>query len=189
MVRFFIDRPIFAWVIALLILLGGILSIQQLPVAQYPSIAPPSIAINATYPGASAKILEETITAVIEQELNGVEGLLYMSSNSNSDGTATITAYFDAGTDVDVALVEVNNRVKQVEARLPEDVRRQGVSVDKATRNFLLIVTVNSSDGSMDATALGDYANTRILDHLSRVESVGYVEFFGTEYEMRVWLS
>ncbi|MEZ5511908.1 MAG: efflux RND transporter permease subunit [Gammaproteobacteria bacterium] len=188
MARFFIDRPIFAWVIALLILLGGVLSLRQLPVAQYPNIAPPSIAVTATYPGASAQTLEETITAIIEQELNGIEGLLYMSSNSNSDGSATITAYFESGTDVDVALVEVNNRVKRVEARLPEDVRRQGVRVDKATRNFLMIVTISSSDGSMDATALGDYANTRILDQLRRVEGVGEAQVFGTEYAMRIWL-
>lgn len=188
MARFFIDRPIFAWVIALLILLGGMLSLRQLPVAQYPNIAPPSIAVTATYPGASAQTLEETITAIIEQELNGIEGLLYMSSNSNSDGSATITAYFESGTDVDVALVEVNNRVKRVEARLPEDVRRQGVRVDKATRNFLMIVAISSSDGSMDATALGDYANTRILDQLRRVEGVGEAQVFGTEYAMRIWL-
>src|SRR5690606_11291756 len=123
-----------------------------------------------------------------EQELNGIEGLLYMSSNSNSDGSATITAYFESGTDVDVALVEVNNRVKRVEARLPEDVRRQGVRVDKATRNFLMIVAISSSDGSMDATALGDYANTRILDQLRRVEGVGEAQVFGTEYAMRIWL-
>lgn len=188
MARFFIDRPIFAWVIALLILLGGVLSVRQLPVAQYPNIAPPSIAVTATYPGASARTLEETVTAVIEQELNGIEGLLYMSSNSSSDGSATITAYFASGTNVDVALVEVNNRVKRVEARLPEDVRRQGVRVDKATRNFLLIATISSSDGSMDSIALGDYANTRILDQLRRVKGVGEAQVFGTEYAMRVWL-
>ncbi len=188
MARFFIDRPIFAWVIALLILLGGVLSIRQLPVAQYPNIAPPSVAVTATYPGASAQTLEETVTAIIEQELNGIEGLLYMSSNSNADGSATITAYFDSGTDVGVALVEVNNRVKRVEARLPEDVRRQGVRVDKATRNFLMIATISSSDGSMDSIALGDYANTRILDQLRRVKGVGEAQVFGTEYAMRVWL-
>ena len=188
MARFFTDRPIFAWVIALIILLGGILSIRQLPVAQYPSIAPPSISITATYPGASANTLEETVTAIIEQEMNGIEGLLYMASNSNSDGSSTITVYFNADTDVNVAQVDVNNRVKRVEARLPEEVRRQGVRVDKATRNYLMFATISSNDGSMDATALGDYANTRVLDQIRRVKGVGEAQVFGTEYAMRVWL-
>ncbi len=188
MARFFTDRPVFAWVIALIILLGGILSIRQLPVAQYPAIAPPSIAVTATYPGASADTVEGTVTALIEQELNGVEDLLYMTSTSTADGTATITAYFQTGTDMNVAQVEVNNRVRRVEARLPEEVRRQGVRVDKATRNFLLFATISSSDGSMDATALGDYANSRILDPLRRVKGVGEAQVFGTEYAMRVWL-
>ena len=188
MARFFIDRPIFAWVIALLILLAGIISIRELPVAQYPNIAPPSIAITATYPGASAKTLEETVTSIVEQEVNGIDGLLYMSSNSNSDGSATITAYFKPGTNVDEALVEVNNRVKRVEARLPEEVRRQGVRVDKATRNFLMIITIGSSDGSMDSSALSDYANTKLLDQLRRVPGVGEAQVFGSEYAMRIWL-
>ncbi len=188
MARFFTDRPIFAWVIALIILLGGMLSIRQLPVAQYPSIAPPSVAVTATYPGASSDTIEETVTAIIEQEMNGIEGLLYMASNSNSDGTSTITVYFNADTDVNIAQVEVNNRVKRVEARLPEEVRRQGVRVDKATRNYLMFATISSSDGSMDATALGDYANTRVLDQIRRVKGVGEAQVFGTEYAMRVWL-
>ena len=188
MAHFFINRPIFAWVIALLILLGGILSIRQLPVAQYPSIAPPSIAVTATYPGASAQTLEETVTALIEQEMNGVESLQYISSNSSSDGTATVTVYFKTGTDINIAQVEVNNRVKRVEARLPEEVRRQGVRVDKATRNFMMIIAISSSDASMNATALGDYANSRLLDQIRRVKGVGEAQVLGTEYAMRVWL-
>ncbi|HVL00986.1 MAG TPA: efflux RND transporter permease subunit, partial [Dongiaceae bacterium] len=188
MAQFFINRPIFAWVIALLILLGGILSVRQLPISQYPSIAPPSIAVTSTYPGASAKTQEETVTAPIEQEMNGVEGMQYMTSVSSGDGTSIVTVFFKTGTNIDLAQVEVANRVKRVEARLPEEVRRQGVRVEKATRNFLLIITISSSDGSMDATALGDYANTRLLDQLRRVKGVGEAQVFGPEYAMRVWL-
>ena len=141
MARFFINRPIFACVIALLILLGGALTVQDMPVAQYPNIAPPSVRVTATYPGASAKILEETVTSVVEQEMNGIEGLLSINSDSSSSGTANITMTFNPGTDFDIAQVEVNNRVKRVEARLPEPVRRQGMRVEKATRNFLMILT------------------------------------------------
>ncbi len=126
MAQFFISRPIFAWVIALIILLSGVLVIRDLPVAQYPNIAPPSVQIAARYPGASAQTVEETVTSVIEQELNGIEGLLSTSSTSSSDGTATITTTFESGTDIDIAQVDVTNRVKRVEARLPEEMRRQG---------------------------------------------------------------
>jgi len=188
MARFFIDRPIFACVIALIILLGGTLTVMDMPVAQYPNIAPPSVRVTATYPGASAQILEETVTSVVEQEMNGIEGLLSISSDSSSNGSANITIAFQPGTDFDIAQVEVNNRVKRVEARLPETVRRQGLRVDKATRNFMMILTISSSDGSMDSIALGNYANTFLLDEIRRVKGVGEAQVFGTEYAMRIWL-
>ena len=188
MAHFFINRPIFACVIALMIMLGGALSVNDLPVAQYPNIAPPSVRVSATYPGASATTLEETVTAVVEQEMNGIEGLQSISSDSSSSGTANVTITFTPGTDIDIAQVEVNNRVKRVEARLPEQVRRQGIRVDKATRNYMMILTVSSSNGSMDAIALGNYANAYIVNELRRVKGVGEAEVFGTEYAMRIWL-
>jgi multidrug efflux pump len=188
MAKFFIDRPIFAWVIALIISLAGILSIHSLPIAQYPNIAPPSISVSATYPGASAKTVEDTVVSIIEQELNGVDGLLYMSSSSESSGNGVITVFFETGTDINVAQVDVNNRVKRVESRLPEEVRRQGVRVDKATRNFLMFITISSSDSSMNAIALGNFAASKILDQLKRIKGVGDASLFGTEYAMRVWI-
>ncbi|MGC1510076.1 efflux RND transporter permease subunit [Ketobacter sp. MCCC 1A13808] len=188
MARFFIDRPRFACVIALIILLGGVLSIGNLPVAQYPNIAPPSIKVSASYPGASAQTLEETVTAVIEQEMNGIEGLQSISSDSSASGSANITITFASGTDTNIAQVEVNNRVKRVEARLPEQVRRQGLRVDKATRNYMMIITLSSNDGSMDAIALGNYVNNHIIDEIRRVKGVGEAEVFGTQYAMRIWL-
>ena len=188
MAKFFIDRPVFAWVLAIIIMLAGVLAIRGLPVAQYPNIAPPSISITSSYPGASAKTLEETVTSVIEQEMNGIEGLLYMSSTSEASGSSTITVYFNAGTDVDIAQVEVNNRVKRVEARLPEEVRRQGVRVDKATRNYLMFVTLSSEDNSMNEIGLGNYASVKLLDQIRRVKGVGEANLFGTEYSMRVWV-
>ncbi|RLT95026.1 efflux RND transporter permease subunit [Ketobacter sp.] len=188
MAHFFINRPIFACVLALLIMLGGALTVMDMPVAQYPNIAPPSVRVSATYPGANAKILEETVTAVVEQEMNGIEGLLSLSSESSSNGTANITITFEPGIDFAIAQVEVNNRVKRVEARLPEPVRRQGLRVEKATRNFLMILTVSSSNGNMDSIALGNYANSYLLDELRRIKGVGEAEVFGTEYAMRIWL-
>lgn len=188
MAHFFIDRPRFAIVIALIMLLAGVIAIGNLPVAQYPNIAPPSIRVTATYPGASAKTLEETVTAVVEEEMNGIEGLQNISSDSSSSGVANVTVTFKSGTDIDIAQVEVNNRVKRVEARLPEEVRRQGLRVDKATQNYMKIITLSSNDGSMDSIALGNYANTQIIDELRRVEGVGEAEVFGTQYAMRIWL-
>jgi len=188
MAQFFINRPIFACVIALLIILGGSLTVRDMPVAQYPNIAPPSVRITATYPGASARTLEDTVTSVVEQEMNGIEGLLSVSSDSSSNGTANITIAFEPGTDFNVAQVEVNNRVKRVEARLPEPVRRQGLRVEKATRNFMMIITLSSADGSMDNIALGNYANSFVVNELRRVKGVGEAQVFGTEYAMRIWL-
>jgi len=186
--RFFIDRPIFSWVIAIGILLAGIIALRGLPIEQYPSVAPPSLTIGVTYPGADAKTLEQNVTQVIEQELNGVEGFLYMASTSESNGTASINLTFEAGTDIDNAQMEVQNRLRRVEQRLPEDVRRQGISVTEANSGFLLIVAVTSKSGNTDPMEVNNFANTRVLDELRRVNGVGNVQAFAPEYAMRIWL-
>lgn len=186
--RFFIDRPIFSWVIAIGILLAGIIALRGLPVEQYPSVAPPSLTIGVTYPGADARTLEQNVTQVIEQELNGVEGFLYMASTSESNGTASITLTFEAGTDIDNAQMEVQNRLRRVEQRLPEDVRRQGISVTEANSGFLLIVAITSKSGNTAPMEVNNFANTRVLDELRRVNGVGNVQAFAPEYAMRIWL-
>jgi multidrug efflux pump len=186
--RFFIDRPIFSWVIAIGILLSGIIALRSLPVEQYPSVAPPSLTISVTYPGADASTLEQNVTQVIEQELNGVEGFLYMASTSESNGTASITLTFEAGTDIDKAQMDVQNRLNRVEQRLPEDVRRQGISVTEANSGFLLIVAITSKSGNTDPMEVNNFANTRVLDELRRVGGVGNVQAFAPEYAMRIWL-
>ncbi|HEX6592375.1 MAG TPA: efflux RND transporter permease subunit, partial [Moraxellaceae bacterium] len=188
MAKFFVDRPVFAWVVALIIALAGLLSINGLPIAQYPSIAPPSIAVSATYPGASAQTLEDTVTAVIEQEMNGAEGLQYMYSTSESSGSATITLSFKPGTDIDIANVEVQNRLKRVESRMPAEVRAQGIRVDKAANNYLMFIILKS-DGGLTRTDLASYATASILDPIRRVEGVGDVTQFGAEYAMRIWVN
>ncbi|MBI4809675.1 MAG: efflux RND transporter permease subunit [Nitrosomonadales bacterium] len=185
--KFFIDRPIFAWVIAIIILLSGVLALRNLPVASYPAVAPPALSITLAYPGASAQVVEETAVALVEQELNGIEHLLYMESSSEQ-GIGTITLTFEAGTNLDVASVETQNRVKRAEARLPEDVRRVGVSVAKSARNFLMIVALISPDKSRDNVALGSYAAASVLESIRRVPGVGEALMFGTEYSMRLWL-
>ena len=186
--RFFIDRPIFAWVVSLCILLGGVLTLQALPIEQYPTVAPPSLTIRATYPGADAATLEQNVTQVIEQELNGVEGLLYMSSTSNSNGSATITVTFEAGTDIDKAQMDVQNRLTLVEQRLPEEVRRQGIPVQEANSGFLMLVALGSKSGDTPQLELGNFANARVVDELRRVEGVGNVQVFASPYAMRIWL-
>ena len=188
MAKFFIDRPVFAWVIALFILLGGALSITKLPVAQYPTIAPPSIVVTANYPGASAKILDESVTSLIEQELNGADGLEYMESQSEASGQAQITVTFQPGTNPDLAAVDVQNRLKRVEARLPQAVTQQGVQVTKARSNILLFAILSSTDGRLDPIALGDYMSRNILNEIKRVPGVGTAQLFGTERAMRVWI-
>ncbi len=188
MAKFFVDRPVFAWVIAILIMLAGLLSLRGLPIAQYPSVAPPTIALSASYPGASAKTLEDTVTAAIEQEMNGAEGLQYMYSTSESSGSASITLSFKPGTDIDIAFVEVQNRLKRVEPRLPAEVRQQGVRVDKANNNFLMFVTLASTSGAFSRADLADYATNNVLDAVRRVEGVGQAMLFGGEYAMRIWL-
>jgi multidrug efflux pump len=188
MARFFIDRPIFAWVIALGILLSGIIALRALPIEQYPEIAPPSLTISVVYPGADAETLEQNVTQVIEQQLNGVAGLLYMSSSSLSNGTASIAVTFEAGTDIDIAQTEVQNRLSTVKSRLPEEVRRQGISVRQTNSNFLLIIALSSKSGTLSTTDLGDIANSQIIDEIRRVPGVGDVRLFGSPYAMRIWL-
>ncbi|SHH87207.1 efflux RND transporter permease subunit [Pollutimonas bauzanensis] len=188
MSRFFINRPIFAWVIALVIMLAGGLSILGLPVAQYPSIAPPQVTITAIYPGASAQTLQDTVTQVIEQQMKGIDGMDYMSSTSDSSGAMTITITFASGTDPDIAQVQVQNKLSVATPMLPQEVQRQGVVVTKSTANFLMVVGLISEDGSMTATDLGDYAVANLRDPMSRVEGVGEVQVFGSQYAMRVWL-
>ncbi|MFA6311793.1 MAG: efflux RND transporter permease subunit [Sterolibacterium sp.] len=185
--KFFIDRPIFAWVIALVILLACMLALRILPVSQYPAVAPPSIAFNIVYPGASAKVVESTVTALIEQEMNGIERLLYMESSSEL-GTGTVTLTFQPGTNIDIASVEAQNRFKRVEARLPDDVRRVGVPVTKPSRNYVMFVSLYSPDKSQSAVDLGSFAAATVLDSLRRVKGVGEALMFGTEYSMRLWL-
>lgn len=185
--KFFIDRPIFAWVIALVILLSGVLALRQLPVASYPSVAPPALAINVSYPGAAAQIVEETAIALIEQEMNGIERLLYMDSAAEL-GQGSITLTFEAGTNLDLASVEAQNRIKRVEARLPEEVRRLGVTVTRSARNFLLFISIFSPDKSLDNIGLGSYAAANVLESIRRTPGVGEAILFGTEYSMRLWL-
>ncbi|HUW51684.1 MAG TPA: efflux RND transporter permease subunit [Sulfuricella sp.] len=185
--KFFIDRPVFAWVIALVILLAGGLALRGLPLSQYPAVAPPSIAFNITYPGASAKVVEDTVTALIEQEMNGIEHLLYMESASEL-GTGTVTLTFEPGTNIDIASVEAQNRFKRIEARLPDDVRRIGVPVTKPSRNYVMFVALYSPDKSLKAVDLGSFAAASVLDPLRRVKGVGEALLFGTEYSMRLWL-
>ncbi len=186
--RFFIDRPIFAWVIALSIVLAGVMVLPKLPISQYPEVAPPALAITAVYPGASAQVVEDSVTTLIEQEMNGLEHLLYLESNSDAAGVLTLTLTFASGTDLDIASVEAQNRVKRVEARLPEEVRRQGITVAKARRNFLMFLTIYSPDQSRNAIDLGSYTAANVLENLRRVPGVGEATLFGTEYAMRIWL-
>ena len=188
MPRFFIDRPVFAWVIAIIIMLAGVLSILTLPISQYPSIAPPSIAITATYPGASAQTLEDSVTQVIEQQMNGLDGLRYMSSTSESNGVASITLTFNNGTDPDTAQMQVQNKLQLATALLPAEVKQQGIQVAKSVRNFLMVVAFVSQDGRLTNADLGDYVSSLVKDPISRVPGVGEITLFGSQYAMRVWL-
>jgi len=188
MSHFFINRPIFAWVIAIIIMLSGALAIKQLPISQYPAIAPPEISITAIYPGASAKTLENTVTQVIEQKMNGIDNLRYMSSNSDSSGIVTITLTFDAGTDPNIAQVQVQNKLQLATPLLPQVVQQQGVQVTKSTKNFLMVIGFVSEDGSMSRYDLSDYVAANIQDNLSRLEGIGEVLLFGSQYAMRIWL-
>src|ERR1700757_5253141 len=188
MVNFFIDRPIFAWVLAIVIMMAGALAIRTLPVAQYPSIAPPAISITVTYPGASAETVQSTVTQVIEQQLSGIDHLLYFGSESDKDGSMVITLYFEQGTDPDIAQVQVQNKLQLATPLLPQEVQAQGIRVAKATRNFLLVIGFYSADGSMSSIDVSDYIASHVQDPISRTRGVGDYQLFGTQYAMRVWL-
>ncbi|GAA0457384.1 efflux RND transporter permease subunit [Aeromonas salmonicida] len=188
MARFFIDRPIFAWVIALVIMLAGSLAIIGLPIAQYPSIAPPAVGISASYPGASAKTVEDSVTQIIEQNMTGLDHLLYMSSQSDSSGNVSVTLTFQAGTDPDIAQVQVQNKLQQAMSLLPQEVQQQGIRVQKTSSSFLMVAAFISGDGSMNNDDLADYVVANIKEPLSRLDGVGDITLFGSQYSMRVWL-
>ncbi|EOD6327234.1 efflux RND transporter permease subunit [Providencia stuartii] len=188
MPKFFIERPIFAWVIAIITMLAGLLAIIKLPVAQYPTIAPPSVSISANYPGADASTVQNTVTQVIEQNMNGIDNLVYMSSTSDSSGSANIMLTFEAGTDGDIAQVQVQNKLQLAMPLLPQEVQQQGISVDKSTSSFLMVAGFVSADGSMGQYDIADYVGSNIKDPLSRVNGVGETQLFGTPYAMRIWL-
>lgn len=189
MSRFFIDRPVFAWVIAIIIMVAGVISILTLPIAQYPSIAPPTISISATYPGASAKTLEDTVTQVIEQSMSGLDHLRYIESDSDSAGNVRISLTFNAEADPDIAQVQVQNKLGLATPLLPQEVQQLGVRVTKSVRNFLMVVAFRSTDGSLSATDIGDFVVSQIQDPLSRVPGVGEIQSFGSQYSMRIWLN
>ena len=188
MAKFFIDRPIFAWVIALFILVMGGVAITQLPIAQYPPVAPPTIVISAGYPGASAQILEDSVLSVIEREMNGSPGMIYMESVAQANGTGSISISFEPGTNADLAQVDVQNRLSRATPRLPAAVTQSGVRVDKARSNFLLFTMLSSDNPEFDIVALGDYASRNVLPELQRLPGIGQAQLFGTERAMRVWV-
>ncbi len=188
MARYFIDRPIFAWVVAIVIMLAGALSIRQLPISRYPVIAPPTISISAVYPGASAQVVEDSVTQIIEQNLKGLDGLLYMAANSQSNGASAITLTFASGTNADIAQVQVQNKLQLAMPLLPAIVQQQGVSVSKTGEGFLQVIGFVSADGSMTREDISDFITTNIVDPLSRVPGVGGTQVFGARYAMRIWL-
>jgi multidrug efflux pump len=188
MARFFIDRPIFAWVIAIIIMIAGALSITRLPISMYPTIAPPAVTVSASYPGASAEAVENAVTQIIEQNMKGLDGLIYMSATSQASGQASVSLTFESGTNPDIAQVQVQNKLQLAMPLLPQEVQRQGVSVTKSRTGFLLIVGFVSRDGSMNREDLADYVGANLRDPLSRVEGVGTVQLFGAPYAMRIWL-
>ena len=188
MAKFFIDRPIFAWVIALFVCVLGLVAIKQLPIAQYPPVAPPTIVVSAAYPGASAQTLEDSVLSVIEREMNGSPGLIYMESIAQADGTGSITISFEPGTDPDLAQVDVQNRLARATPRLPAVVTQQGVRVDKSRSNFLLFTMLSSKNPDIDTASLSDYAARNVVPELQRIPGIGQVQLFGAERAMRIWL-
>ncbi|WP_445116357.1 efflux RND transporter permease subunit [Acinetobacter sp. WZC-1] len=188
MAHFFIHRPIFAWVIALVIMLAGVITLTQMPISQYPTVAPPTVTISATYPGASASTVENTVTQIVEQQMNGLDGLRYITSNSASNGQATIELRFEQGIDPDIAQVQVQNKLQSATPLLPQDVQRQGVKVTKSGASFLQVLAFYSPDSSMSANDIKDYVNSNISEPLSRVTGVGEIQVFGSSYAMRIWL-
>src|SRR5580765_2352986 len=187
--RFFIDRPIFAAVISLFLVLAGLAAMRSLPIAQYPEIAPPVVTVQAVYPGASAQTIEQTVASPIENAINGVPGMIYMSSSSGSNGVLQIQVTFDIGTNVDIASVNVNNRVNEVIPRLPEEVRRQGVSVERGSSAFLQVLAFYSPDDRFDGLFTSNYVTLNVLDRLKRLPGTTNVQIFGAhDYAMRIWL-
>lgn len=188
MAKFFIERPIFAWVISLFIIIAGLVSYQQLPVAQYPQVAPPSVQIQVAYPGASAQVLDETVLSVIEREMNGSPGLIYMESSSESNGTGSLKLSFEQGTDIDMAQVDVQNRLSKATPRLPASVTQQGIAVEKASNNFLMVVTLSTSSADYPLEQLGDYVSRNVLPEIQRVAGVGSAQLFAAERALRIWI-
>lgn len=188
MAKFFIDRPIFAWVIAIIIMLAGGLAILKLPIAQYPTVAPPAIQLTATYPGADAQTVQDTVTQVIEQNMNGIDNMMYMSSTSDSSGTVQITLTFASGTDADIAQVQVQNKLQLATPLLPQEVQQQGISVEKSSSSFLMVAGFISNNGSMTQDDIADYVGSNIKDPISRTAGVGDVQLFGAQYAMRIWM-
>ncbi|MBD7959764.1 MULTISPECIES: efflux RND transporter permease subunit [Comamonas] len=188
MAKFFIERPIFAWVVALFIMVVGAVAITQLPIAQYPPVAPPAIVVSAVYPGASAQTLEDSVLSVIEREMNGATGLLYMESVAQSNGTGSVTISFEQGTNPELAQVDVQNRLSRATPRLPAAVTQQGVKVDKSASNFLLFSMLSSSNPEWDVVRIGDYASRNVVPEIQRLEGIGQVQLFGSEQAMRVWI-
>ena len=188
MARFFIDRPIFAWVLAIIVMIAGAIAVTRLPVAQYPDIAPPTVIVSTSYPGASAKVVEESVTQIIEQGMKGLDGLVYMSSNSESSGQASVMLTFESGTDPDIAQVQVQNKLQLVTPLLPQIVQQQGINVSKTNSAFLMVVGFVSEDGRMGEDDIADFVAANVVDPLARVPGVGNVQAFGTRYAMRIWL-
>ncbi len=186
--RFFIDRPIFAWVVAIIIMLFGVVAIPRLPISRYPNIAPPAVSITASYPGASAQTAEDSVTQIIEQNMTGLDGLIYMTSTSDNNGNVNIQLTFASGTNPDIAQVQAQNKLQQAVPLLPQIVQQQGISVSKSNNNFLVAVGFVSDDGRMSAADIGDYLATNVVDPMSRVPGVGNVQLFGSKYAMRIWL-
>lgn len=188
MSKFFIHRPVFAWVLAIIMMIAGGLAILQLPIAQYPTIAPPAVAISATYPGADAQTVQDTVTQVIEQNMNGIDNLMYMSSTSDSAGSVTITLTFKSGTDPDIAQVQVQNKLQLATPLLPQEVQQQGISVEKSSSSFLLVAGFISDNPTTTQDDISDYVASNVKDPISRLNGVGDVQLFGAQYAMRVWL-
>ena len=188
MARFFIDRPVFAWVLAIFIVLAGVLAIPQLAVERYPAVAPTSVSIYASYPGASPQTLDDSVVGLIERELSSVKHLLYFQSSVDTSGEASITATFAPGTNAEMAQVDVQNRIKAIEPRLPASVRQSGLFVEAADSGFLMLVGLRSPDGSVDEAQLGDFMARNIIEELRRIDGVGRVQLFGAEQAMRIWL-
>ena len=189
MPRFFIDRPIFAWVVAIFIVLAGVISIPNLPISQYPNVAPPQLTISTNYPGASPEDLYLQVTKPIEEELNGVPGLIYFESTSDASGRVEITVTFESGTNIAQAVVDTQNRIKRVEASLPSVVMQQGLQVEEAGSSFLMVVSLIADENSdLDAVGLGDYLSRNVINEIRRVPGIGRAQLFASERAMRIWL-